>query len=305
MASNEFLTLSKELASFAASICLLKCLMFTWHQLTNKNQQNNSAFPPGKLTSRFLKKACEKYAAHKESQLDLKKYIKNFPLQQYSLHSVNTFAKFYIDDNNDLIKSLLTQDIRWEENLTGLMSQYVRKNSNVLDIGAHIGTHTLYFAQLLAGQGTVWSFEPQKKLFVELNANLAANQTRNVKTFRYAVGEKSGATEMNPPTQGNEGATSIGKGGDKTTLVTIDSLKIKNVSFIKIDVEGFEDEVINGASKTIQESKPAILVEIMCSDDRSLPHVKARIQQTIEKLKSLGYQTTRVSFSDYLALPIQ
>ena len=101
----------------------------------------------------------------------------------------------------------------------------------------------------------------------------------------------------------NEGATSIGKGGDKAPLVTIDSFGIQQVSFIKIDAEGYEEQVLAGALQTIMQSKPVILMEIMCSDDRSLPEVKAKVAQITGKLEMLGYQISRVGYSDYLALP--
>lgn len=278
----------------AARGCFLLLREISW--LTSKSP------PKDKLTLSFLKRAYQRYASHAKTGLE--KTLRDFPFQDYRLYQVSDFAYFYLDPVPDCIKYHLRQGHRWESNLMPYFKQYVRRNTQVLDIGAHIGVHTIYFAQLLAGQGRVLAFEPQKKLFSELNANLAANRVQNVKTFPFAVGDESGSVEMNARRRENEGATSIGQGGDRARLVTIDSLRIKNVSFMKIDVEGYEDRVLRGALRTIQASRPVILLEIMCSDDRKRPEVKARVEEISAFLSSLGYPSLRhVSLSDYLALP--
>ncbi|HSW71275.1 MAG TPA: FkbM family methyltransferase, partial [Gammaproteobacteria bacterium] len=122
----------------------------------------------------------------------------------------------------------------------------------------------------------------------------------------YAVGEKKGVVEMNPAVKGNEGGTSVGHGGDKADRLSIDSLGLKNVSFIKIDVEGYENHVLDGAVKTIKANKPVILCEIMGGNplETALPVVKEKILHTIAKFKALGYKVTRVSACDYLAVPM-
>lgn len=60
--------------------------------------------------------------------------------------------------------------------------------------------------------GYVFAFEPQKKIFTELNVNLLANRSKHVKTFHYALGNKIGPIEMAPPPANNEGHTKIGHG---------------------------------------------------------------------------------------------
>ena len=77
------------------------------------------------------------------------------------------------------------------------------------------------------------------------------NQIKNAIPLRFALGFDSEIVEMSPSRQGNEGGTGVGKGGDKVELRSIDSFDFRNVSLIKIDVEGYEKFVIDGAWETM------------------------------------------------------
>lgn len=285
---------------FLFSLIMMLSAYFAFHS-------GETAVRGEKLTAGRLRQAYTEYARYHESYVNIDDYLKHFPVEEYALYKVKNFAYFYSEGKEDIIKSRLRHGQRWEPYLLKYMVQYVRKNSNVLDIGAHIGTHTVFLSKLLGGQGMVWAFEPQKKLFMELNANLSVNHAKHVKTLRYAVGKKKSVITMNPAVNGNEGGTSIGQGGDHADLVTLDSLGINNVSFIKIDVEHYEDEVLAGAVKTIQASRPVILCEIMggYSVVTASPEVKKKILHTIATLESLGYTVTRVRGADYLAVPVR
>lgn len=285
------------------ALAILLALLLT---MMGHEKHLSACMDKNKLDSVCLQKAYRKYAAYQEMYMDPFEYIQRFPVQNYALYKVGDFAAFYLEKNIDAIKDELRDGNRWEPYLVPYMTKYVKKNTNVIDVGAHIGTHTVLFAKLLKGTGTVWAFEPQKKLFVELNANLFANHIEHVKTFRYAVGERTGKIEMDPPVYGNEGGTHVGKGGDKADLVTLDGLHIKNVSFIKIDVEHYEDNVLDGAVQTIKKYRPVILCEIMggYQFETAPAHVQTRILKTITKLKGLGYDVRRIQGADFLAVPI-
>lgn len=111
---------------------------------------------------------------------------------------------------------------------------------------------------------------------------------------------------MDPPTANNEGSTAVGKGGDAAELRTIDSFGFRNVSLIKMDVEGYEDAVLAGAKETIQRERPVLLVEIQGGHnfDVTLPEVRARIVHTIQLVESMGYFVGRISAYDYVAFPL-
>ena len=175
----------------------------------------------------------------------------------------------------------------------------------VIDVGAHIGTHTIAMARLVGDEGLVFAFEPQVKIYQELLVNLDLNEITNVHTYFAALGESQSRISMIPPPVYNEGHASVGEGGNRVELKTLDSYQFTDVSVIKIDVEGAENGVLKGARQTITQNKPVILIEIMGGHDfdSATPEVKAKIQSTLDLLTELGYETTKVQEHNYVALP--
>jgi FkbM family methyltransferase len=152
--------------------------------------------------------------------------------------------------------------------------------SFILDIGANLGSFCIPVSKKLALQNIhVHAFEPQRIIFQQLNGNLFLNQIENCFTHNFALGSSIGS--MNLPKidyfqTKNIGAVSLLSEIQRITNVryhatetkkieikTIDSLQVDGqCSFIKIDVEGFESEVISGALEFLaRQSFPPILFE--------------------------------------------
>lgn len=237
------------------------------------------------------------------------RYVADFPRSRYKICSIEGIGKFHVDELDDTIKSQLCKAQIWEPQVLELLRMHIRPGSTVIDAGAHIGTHTVTMSRLAGPGGHVYAFEPQLKIFRELVHNLRLNRARNAVPLRFALGDKPGIIEMSPVVvqadgKRNEGGVSVGKGGDRAELRTIDSFGFHDVSLMKIDVEGFEDPVLDGSLATISHDHPAIIVEIMGGhgyEDAPL-HIQRRIRRTILKLETLGYVVRRVDLHDYLAL---
>jgi FkbM family methyltransferase len=238
-------------------------------------------------------------------QQDIKNYIDAFPTDQYTQYKVPALGVFYIDKPSDMIKQIIVSGRIWENKIDDLLKKYIERGSTALDIGAHIGTHTLRMAQMVGPNGRVYAFEPQKKIYRELYYNLKLNQMSNTTPLRFAVGNGNAVIEMGAAPEGNEGATSIGSGGDKAELRTIDSFGFQGISLVKIDVEGYEDPVIEGARETLLRCHPVIIVEILkrTSGDATEEAANLRIANTKKKIEDLGYSIELNSNEDYLALP--
>ena len=237
---------------------------------------------------------------------EIRAYVDAFPLAEYEVHEAKGQGKFYLDKKpGDTIKDFLRRGIRWEQHIDGLIRKHAKRGTTVVDAGAHIGTHTMGMAAAVGPNGRVYAFEPQRKIYRELVNNLRLNGITNVIALRFALGANEDVIEMSPAAQGNEGGTGVGHGGDKAELRTLDSFGLKNISVIKIDVEGFEDFVLDGAKATIAANRPVLIVEIMGGSDYQTapPEIKARIDGTKNKLVELGYDVEKVSKHDYLALP--
>lgn len=207
---------------------------------------------------------------------------------------------YFIDQTRDIIKSHLNNGSPYEVYNFEHMWRYTKPGTTAIDIGAHVGTHTVDFS-LFVGNGQVIAFEPQRKLAAELAVNLYASDCHNVVIHRMALGNRSGVTEMSPHNPENEGGVGFGRGGDRVRIETLDSFDFKNVSFIKIDVEGSEKEVLEGAIKTIRKNRPVILLEIMGGASRE--QARDREREIFKWFKKLGYKGKYLAMFDYIFAP--
>lgn len=156
-------------------------------------------------------------------------------------------------------------------------------NGLCLDIGANIGVIS---QALLANGYRVMAFEPQPEIFKLLQENCRYVGGEYV-TFNTALGSEAGVAKM-PKVQysvkGNFGGLGIGDksiyGDIEIPVATIDSYHFPNVGFVKIDVEGFELEVLKGMTDTIARCRPILYVE----DDRRDKSAALRAY-----IRSLGY----------------
>lgn len=241
-----------------------------------------------------------------DEEITIQKYIAEFPFHQYKIYTVSSVGAFYVDDVKDVIKFQLSRSTPWELPIIRILETLVKPNTIAVDIGAHIGTHTVIMSRSVQPNGKILAFEPQKKLFRELTMNLRLNRCSNVTPLRYAIGDTNNQTvEMNPPVKGNEGATSIGSGGDPVIMRTLDSFRLSNVSVMKIDVEGSEDGVLSGARDTILRNRPHIIIEIMggYDYDNSSQDIRQRVEHTLSTLCSFNYEIRRIDVHNYLAIP--
>lgn len=239
----------------------------------------------------------------------LKAYLDEFPYGNYQVYCVEQQGCFYVEPFlHDTIKNVLRQGNIWEPHLIPLINRYAKEGSTVLDLGAHIGTFTISMARQVGKNGIVHAFEPQKKIFRELYHNCLLNGVENnVCCHRIAIGDKEGYVQMDKETYpGSEGSTGIGQGGDEAKMQTIDSFHFQNVSFIKIDVERSEEQVLDGMVQTILENRPVIVIELQGGYiwETAPIEIKEKIRNSMDKLTVLGYSIERIHWHDYLALPM-
>ncbi len=132
----------------------------------------------------------------------------------------------------------------------------------VLDVGANIGTTSAIFSRHLPN-GQVYAFEPGPNVFAALETNIAVNGLGNVKPFRLAVTAKSGAVKFFEDAAYGHIATD-GRGLEVASTSIDDFVTSKGLSrvdLIKIDVEGFESGVLEGAAETIERFDTIIHME--------------------------------------------
>lgn len=144
--------------------------------------------------------------------------------------------------------------------------QLVRPGMVVLDIGANIGAHTVFFARAVGASGVVHAFEPQRIVNQALAANVALNSLTNVHCHQAILGARQG-TLLVPPIDyrqaNNFGGLELGgwQSGEPVQLLRLDDLGIERCDFIKLDVEGMELDVIRGARALLRRCGPVLYVE--------------------------------------------
>jgi FkbM family methyltransferase len=146
-----------------------------------------------------------------------------------------------------------------------LFAQLVRPGMIAVEAGANIGILTVPLARLVGPGGGVVAFEPQRMVHQMLCGNLALNAISNVTVYQAAVGSQPGSINV-PPVDyaavGNFGGVSLGgAAGETVPLHIIDELYLQRCEFIKIDVEGMECEVLQGAAQTMRRFRPRLYVE--------------------------------------------
>lgn len=166
-----------------------------------------------------------------------------------------------------------------------LFDQIVKPGDTVVEVGANIGAHTVHLARLVGPKGQVVAYEPQRIIFQLLCANLALNELNNVHTYRAAVGAAPGVVTLPPIDYGAEGnfggvSMSTGTVGEPVPVFSLDRLEVSSLRLLKIDVEGMETGVIEGARQLIRRHHPILYVE----NDR-----RERSARLIALLGELGY----------------
>ncbi|MBC8484484.1 MAG: FkbM family methyltransferase [Bacteroidetes bacterium] len=140
-----------------------------------------------------------------------------------------------------------------------VFQKYLKPGMNVVDAGANIGKYSVLFSEIVGPEGSVFAFEPEPITFKTLENNIEVNGITNVKAFKHALGSEpgkmtlscslihSGDNRLRRSTNGNVFRKDI-----EVSVVTLDSiLENHRVDFIKIDVQGWEFEVLEGARRIL------------------------------------------------------
>jgi FkbM family methyltransferase len=187
---------------------------------------------------------------------------------------------------------------RYESRTLDLIKNYLKSvisdlNQTVaLDIGANIGNHSLYFSDLFE---EVFSFEPDPRTFALLKFNTEhVCCKRNIKCFNFGLSDQN-SNLLFETNASNVGGSRIvenmhGSQSSETFLIDVkrvdDILELycKNISVMKIDVEGHELAALKGAKKLIEKNNPIILFEQHATD------FSAGKSNVIEYLTELNYR---------------
>ena len=179
-----------------------------------------------------------------------------------------------------------------------------------IDIGAHVGTWTIPFAKKV---NMVHSFECSPRTYNFLCSNMALNNLDyKVKTYNTALGNEPGTTSyfIRNKDGGGNGCMKFDYDPKKQSqeivvpVTTLDSFNLTNIGFIKIDVEGFELKVLQGAVNTLKNNNyPKIIFESWAAwrEKEEIPAVQLR-KELFSFLDEIGYRVVAISGWDEIFL---
>lgn len=181
----------------------------------------------------------------------------------------------------DAISQTIQAQGSWAPLLTEIAHMFCSEIANplVLDIGANLGAFSIPLAQKLAANGgSVYSYEPQRIVYYQLCGNIFLNRLDNIHAFNYAIGDQS--QEIRIPELNYDNCPNVGgftlsdvaarvfqiestNGSNSVMMRSLDDLELpKNPDLIKIDVEGFEMQVLEGSANLLKKSLfPPMLIE--------------------------------------------
>ena len=170
----------------------------------------------------------------------------------------------------------------YEPEQTAHFVRWVRPGATVIDIGAHVGYYTLLASMLAGESGSVWAFEPEPTNAAFLRRHMYLNNCRNVQVEELAVSNTTGHARF-----------LCGKGSgtghlDRTGDMEVRTVRLEDFcaargitpSAIKIDVEGAEAAVLDGAKELILRARPVIFLST---------HGPAMRAQCLHWLREAGY----------------
>ncbi|WP_430406170.1 FkbM family methyltransferase [Fluviicola sp.] len=174
---------------------------------------------------------------------------------------------------------------------------YLNKSEVIFDIGANIGQTALSMFKAQKKKAlnpSIYAFEPYPSTFEKLETNIELNKQLEIKAYNLGLSQEKGSLYMIKPTLGNSGGCRITTDQNKgipVSVISVDEFvlekKIPKVDFIKIDVEGFELQVLKGAELTIKRFKPILVFEYSI---KNIEAQQGNIDIAINQLISMNYE---------------
>jgi len=166
--------------------------------------------------------------------------------------------KMYVDTRDTGIAAHLMLDGFWEMWVTEAMLRAVRRGATVIDVGANLGFFTLLLADLTGAEGRVLSFEPNEGLAGRLASSIEVNGFAGFTTLhRCAAGAAEGRVALDVELRSPGGGRVREDGAGTVPIRRLDSFpEALDAEFIKIDVEGHEQQVWRGMTGILARGHP-------------------------------------------------
>ncbi len=197
------------------------------------------------------------------------KYILSIPDGQIYFKLEGKYL-FQIEPKNDegVERSMFCHGT-YEQGTLYILKKCLNVDDVFIDVGANIGLMSIIASNIIGDKGKVLSFEPDSKICSILKHNIQINSVSNTTVFNFALGAKKDKGYLQQRVDANRGSNFLSfddrnKNSKEVLIFTLDEIKqeqkISEIKLIKIDVEGWETEVLKGARDILQKSNAPILI---------------------------------------------
>jgi FkbM family methyltransferase len=205
----------------------------------------------------------------KKEELKEKEWLDNFADQNSFVFQFDKDVKIYL--YKDSILSRYIYD-GFEKDEIEFLKSNLKPGDIFVDIGSNVGLFSLVASNIVGENGSVYSFEPTPQTFTRLQKNIVLNRFTNIKVKNIGLSDKKGNLELQISENGFDAWNTFARKENerfqhKTSVEvsTIDDeftdIDKSRISFVKIDVEGWEKFVINGGKSFFENYSPVVMVE--------------------------------------------
>jgi FkbM family methyltransferase len=161
----------------------------------------------------------------------------------------------------------------YEKGTLQIIKENLKEGEVFVDVGTNIGLMSLFASQLVKTSGKVYAFEPHPLTRQILLENIEMNSAENILVSAYAAGSERGRSRIFDGKDQNRGSASLSLEGQISKGYEVEVISLdeffgeKHISMMKVDVEGYELEVLKGAQNILKRDQPPFLI-VECSQLR-------------------------------------
>lgn len=220
---------------------------------------------------------------------------RNLDLSQEKIIKVNNYKMKTISHDTGISSELLIYG-NHEPLTTGIILEELSEGMICIDIGSNIGYYALLESTKIGKNGTVWAIEPSPENFSTLVYNTKLQDNQNIHAFNFAIGDKNSEIEFLISKKSNwskvKNKNDLVESGDKIIKVPVKTLnsfvkdnELEKIDLIRMDVEGYENNIIDGATEILLKFKPKIMIEV-----HKMIMGKKGTREILEKLSKTNYE---------------
>ena len=246
--------------------------------------------------------------------MKIKKFWKNFKKQEHPIRFLVgivlmklRLSSFFVIKHENFELRFYPSSIsltRWlnpfcSSSTESFFRRYLRTGDVVIDAGANIGCVTLLSSVLVGNSGKIYAIEAHPRTYKYLQGNLALNKCENVLTYNIALGSSCGTVNFSDKSSDDQNVI-LQDSGIEIEMLRLDELFIldESIALLKIDVEGYEKFVLNGAHDTLQKVK-CIIFE---SWDEHFENFDYTFGDVFDILKEEGFFIFKIDDEDLILL---